>query len=162
MAGGLKRAGVRLVAYVPDNGLAPLIARLAGDPGVVCVPVCREEEAIGVVAGAYAGGRRAAVLLQVSGVGNSLNGIASLLLPHRIPAVLLISQRGELGEFNPAQVPMGRALRPVLDALGVLHFTPPDPGAAGPLVEQAVALACDTFQVVAVILPRAFPGEAPA
>lgn len=159
VASGLKRAGVRFCAYVPDNALGPILDRLAADPAFVRVPVCREEEAFGVLAGVYAGGGRAAVLLQVSGVGNSLNAIASLLLPHRIPAVMIVSQRGELGEFNPAQAPMGRALRPVLDALGVMHFTPSRPAEAGPLVRHAAALAYDSFQQVAVILPRLFPEE---
>jgi sulfopyruvate decarboxylase alpha subunit len=87
------------------------------------VPLTREEEGVGVLTGAYLGGQRGLLMMQVSGLGNSVNGLASLAIPYQIPFVILISQRGELGEFNPAQITMGMAARSVLDALQIQHFT---------------------------------------
>ena len=71
----------------------------------------REEEAFGIAAGMYLGGARPTVMLQSSGLGNSLNAITSLLIPYKIPALVIISMRGDAGEWNDAQVPMGRAVR---------------------------------------------------
>ncbi len=87
------------------------------------MPLTREEEGVGILTGAYLGGKRGILLMQVSGLGNRVNGLASLAIPYQIPFLILISQRGELGEFNPAQVAMGHAARPVLDALDIQHFT---------------------------------------
>ena len=72
--------------------------------------------------GQYVGGQRGAVLLPTSGVGNAINALASLAIPYQIPMPLFIGCRGELGEFNPSQVPMGQAFRPILDALRIPHF----------------------------------------
>jgi sulfopyruvate decarboxylase subunit alpha len=79
----------------------------------------REEEAFGIAAGLYLGGMKPTVMLQSSGLGNSLNALTSLLLPYQIPALVLISMRGDAGEWNAAQVPMGRAVRPICDAIGL-------------------------------------------
>jgi sulfopyruvate decarboxylase TPP-binding subunit len=69
------------------------------------------------------GGKRGLLMMQVSGLGNSVNGLASLAIPYQIPFLILISQRGVLGEFNPAQITMGTAACSVLDALDIQHFT---------------------------------------
>ena len=87
------------------------------------VAATREEEALGVAAGAYAVGRNAAVFMQSSGLGNCIASLASLCIPCRIPIPMFINLRGEVGEFNIAQVPMGRASRPILDVLGLIHYT---------------------------------------
>ena len=83
----------------------------------------REEEAFGIAAGLYLGGGRPAVMLQSSGLGNSLNAVTSLLLPYKIPTLMIISLRGDDGEWNAAQMPMGRALRGICDAMQVPHVT---------------------------------------
>ena len=89
----------------------------------------REEEAFGIAAGLYLAGARPTVMLQSSGLGNSLNAITSLLLPYQIPVLMIISMRGDASEWNAAQVPMGRAVPGILDAMGVPHLTA-DAGAA--------------------------------
>ena len=119
----LKANRLEILCYVPDIVLASLISRAEADPFFVVVPLTREEEGVGVLTGAYLGGRRGLLMMQVSGLGNSLNGLASLAVPYQIPFLMLISQRGELGEFNPAQIPMGQGARPMLDALGIQHYT---------------------------------------
>ena len=119
----LKANCLEVVCHVPDSVLAPLITRAEADPYFTVVSLTREEEGVGVLTGAYLGGRLGCLMMQVSGLGNSVNGLASLAIPYQIPFLMLISQRGELGEFNPAQIAMGRAARPVLDALDIQHFT---------------------------------------
>ncbi|MGN6359640.1 MAG: thiamine pyrophosphate-binding protein [Thermomicrobiales bacterium] len=119
----LREAGVRLLTVVPDEMLIPLIARARADEGFTTVIATREEEAFGIASGAFLGGTRAALLMQSSGFGNSVNALASLVTPYQLPIPFFISERGVLGEFNAVQVPMSRVLRPALDALGIPHVT---------------------------------------
>ena len=119
----LRANDVRLIAYVPDKVLVPLIDGAHGDPFFTAFSATREEEAVGIVAGAALGGLRGAVLMQSSGFGNAINALASLAVPYQVPLLLVISERGVLGEFNAVQVPIARTLRPVLDALAVPHAT---------------------------------------
>lgn len=116
-------AGVRLVSYVPDKVLIPLIDGVQRDPDFVAVPATREEEAIGIVGGGFMGGLRGTVMMQTSGFGNSINALASLAVPYQLPVLMVISERGVLGEFNPVQTLIARTLRPTLDALGIYHVT---------------------------------------
>ena len=104
----LKGADVSLIAYVPDISIYQATQLMEDDPYFRVVPATREEEAIGIAAGSYAVGRNAAVFMQSSGFGNCVNAIASLCIPCRIPVPLFINLRGQLDEFNIAQVPMGR------------------------------------------------------
>lgn len=113
----LKRNEVKLITYVPDKVLAPLIKGLKADPYFEIIGACREEEAVGIVAGAWMGGMRGAVLMQTSGFATLPNVIASLLMPYQIPAILIVSERGTLGEFNIGQALVCRTMRPVLDSL---------------------------------------------
>lgn len=119
----LREHGIRLVAYVPDETLIPLVRLVSADAGLVTLTATREEEAIGIAAGAFLGGGRGAVLMQSSGFGNSVNVLASLAVPYQVPVPLFIAERGTLGEHNAVQVPIARALRPTLDALGIPHVT---------------------------------------
>jgi len=114
---------VRLVAYVPDKVLIPLIDGAHDEATFTTFSATREEEAVGIVAGAALGGKRGAVLMQSSGFGNAINALASLAVPYQVPLVLVISERGVLGEFNAVQVPIARTIRPVLDALAIPHTT---------------------------------------
>ena len=154
----LKAHRLEVVCHVPDTVLAPLIARTEGDPFFTVVPLTREEEGIGVLTGAYLGGRRGLLMMQVSGLGNSVNGLASLAIPYQIPFLMLVSQRGELGEFNPAQVAMGRAARPVLDALDIPHFTLRSVNRVATLVEGALKTAYAAQRPVALFLSTEMVG----
>ena len=111
------------LVYLPDTVMGRLLALAESDPFFRLTGVHREEEAVGIVTGMYLGGQRGAMLIQNTGLGNSLNALGSLALAYRIPFPLVISLRGELGEFNPGQLHMGRAVTGCLDALGIQHFT---------------------------------------
>jgi sulfopyruvate decarboxylase subunit alpha len=125
---GLHAAGCRHVVYVPDNPLSHVLRILHGRfPDVTTTIATREEEAFGIAAGLYLGGARPAVMLQSSGLGNSLNAVTSLLVAYQIPALVLVSMRGDPGEWNAAQVPMGRAVAPICDAIGLHRATAETP-----------------------------------
>ena len=114
----LARAQVRIVGYVPDAGHQRLIELCQGDREMRAVVLTTEEEGIGLAAGAWLGGEKSVLLMQSSGVGNVINA-AGLLKTCRIPLVMIVTMRGEAGEFNSWQVPMGEATPGVLEAMGV-------------------------------------------
>jgi len=152
---GLHAAGSRHVVYVPDNPLSHVLRILRERyPDVRTTIATREEEAFGIAAGLYLGGARPTVMLQSSGLGNSLNAITSLLLPYRIPALIAISMRGDAGEWNEAQVPMGRAVRAICDAIGIPHTTAESAESAGETVRLMAQTAFATRTAGACLLPR--------
>lgn len=116
---GLKKHGIKVVAHVPDAVLTPLIKALEADPEFDVLPLTREEEGVGILSGAYLGGQRGALLMQSSGIGNCVNALGGLPLAYHLPFLMIVSPRGRLSEFNPSQVPAGRAAPRVLDALGI-------------------------------------------
>ncbi|HEX2514427.1 MAG TPA: thiamine pyrophosphate-dependent enzyme [Chloroflexota bacterium] len=154
----LKANGVRAVGHVPDLVLAGLIRQAEADDALDVYAPAREEEGVGVLCGAYLGGQRGVLLMQNSGVGNLVNALASLAVPNQIPFLMLISERGALHEFNPAQVGMAQCLRPVLDALGVPHVTLSRPEEVRPVVDGACALAFSTERPVALVLSPLLTG----
>jgi sulfopyruvate decarboxylase alpha subunit len=115
----LKAAKVRHVAYVPDAGHARLIDAAIRDPEMIATALTTEEEGIGLLLGAWLGGERGVLLMQSSGVGNCINTL-SLHANVRFPLPMLITMRGEWAEFNPWQIPMGRATAASLELMGVL------------------------------------------
>ncbi len=119
----LRRNDVRLVTYVPDNVLTPLIRAIEADDFFTAFSATREEEALGIVAGAWMGGMRGIVLMQTSGFATLPNAIASLAVPFQIPVLMMVSERGTLGEFNVGQALVAKTMRPVLDALAIEHHT---------------------------------------
>jgi sulfopyruvate decarboxylase alpha subunit len=119
----LKRHEVRLVTYVPDNVLRPLIDAVHADPFFTVFATTREEEALGIVAGAWMGGLRGILLMQTSGFATLANVIASLAVPFQVPVLMIVSERGTLGEFNIGQAMVAKTMRPVLDAIAVEHHT---------------------------------------
>jgi sulfopyruvate decarboxylase alpha subunit len=119
----LKENDVSLVTYVPDRVLTPLIENLHADPFFNTFPTTREEEAVGILTGAWMAGRHGAILMQTSGFATIPNVLASLVIPYQIPLLLFVSERGTLGEFNSGQALVCRTMRPVLDALAVEHHT---------------------------------------
>ena len=114
----LKRNDIRLVPYVPDRVLTTLIRNIHADPFFTTFPTAREEEAVGIVSGAWMGGLRGAVLMQTSGFATLANVLASLAIPYQIPLIMFVSERGTLGEFNYGQSLVCRTMRPVLEFAG--------------------------------------------
>lgn len=119
--GVLRDHGVRQVACVPDAGHKELIGLCERDGGMRMVPLTTEEEGIALLAGAWLGGEKGVLLMQSSGVGNCVN-MLSLARVCRFPLLMLVTMRGQWGEFNPWQVPMGQATPDVLRLAGVLVF----------------------------------------
>src|SRR5437588_4167775 len=115
----LREHGVTQFGYVPDAGHSILIDRSLGDPDVQSIALTTEEEGVALIAGADLGGARAVLLMQSSGVGNCIN-MLSLITGGRFPFLTLVSMRGDYGEGNPWQYPMGQGTVPVLEAMGVL------------------------------------------
>jgi sulfopyruvate decarboxylase subunit alpha len=140
---------------VPDNPLSHVLRVLREEfPDVRTTTATREEEAFGIAAGLYLGGARPAVMLQSSGLGNSLNALTSLLLPYQIPALVIISMRGEAGEWNAAQVPMGRAVRPICAAIGMACTDIESAADAADAVRLTAQAAFETRVPAACLLPR--------
>ncbi len=119
----LKSNDVKLVTYVPDKVFTPLIKAMHADPYFITFACTREEEAIGILTGAWMGGMRGVLLMQTSGFATLPNALASLAVPSQIPALFFVSERGTLGEFNFGQALVFRTMRPVLDALAIEHHT---------------------------------------
>lgn len=133
----LKKAGIDFVVSLPCVNLGKVMEMVDCDSGIIHVPVTREEEGFGICAGAYFGGKKPAILMQNSGLGNSVNVLASLYELYSIPILMIMSHRGTEGEFMGAQVPMGKATTGVLDALNIAYFNPKTPEEALELIPQA-------------------------
>lgn len=155
---GLKANGIEFAAHVPDEVTARVLTLLEADPAFTVIPVTREEEGVAVLAGAWLGGRRGALILQGSGVGNAINALASLCVGSQIPLLLVISERGRLGEFNPVQVPLGRAMPSILEALGIQSFWIDATEQVRPVLDGAAELAFASSLPVAVLLPTTLTG----
>jgi len=153
----LKAAGVRQVGYVPDAGHQRLIELCLADKAIKSVLLSAEEEGIGLAAGAWLGGVRGALLMQSSGVGNCLNQLGSVR-ECRFPLLMLITMRGQAGEFNPWQVPMGQATPTVLEAMGVVVHEANAAEAIAPKVDAAARLAFGSYHAVAVLISQAVIG----
>ena len=157
----LKENDVRLVSYVPDNVLTPLIGGAAADNYFMSVCATREDEAIATLAGAYMGGLRGVVMMQTSGFALIANALASLIVPSQIPAILVVSERGTLGEFNIGQVAVARTMRPTLDAIPVEHHTLTDEATMPFIVDKSIKQAFTTQSPVVFILSPLLTGGNP-
>jgi sulfopyruvate decarboxylase alpha subunit len=153
----LKAAEIRQVGYVPDAGHARLIERCQADPEIRAVGLTSEEEGIGLAAGAWLGGQRAALLMQSSGVGNCIN-MLSLAKSCRFPLTILVTMRGEWGEFNPWQVPMGTKTQAALELMEVLVYRVERAEDAGETVNAALDIAFNGGLVTAVLLSQRLIG----
>jgi sulfopyruvate decarboxylase alpha subunit len=158
----LKDNDVRLVTYVPDNVLIPLINGVTADNYFMPVTATREDEALGLLTGAYMGGMRGAVMMQTSGFGLVTNALASLIVPFQIPAILVVSERGTMGEFNIGQVTVSRAMRPTLDSMAVEHHTLTDDANLPFIVDRSIKQAMLTQSPVVFILSPLLTGGNPA
>jgi sulfopyruvate decarboxylase alpha subunit len=153
----LKDAGVRQVGYVPDAGHKRLIELCLADRELSTVVLSTEEEGIGLLAGAWLGGARGALLMQSSGVGNCINALG-MTRECRFPLLMLVTMRGQMGEFNPWQVPMGQATPAVLEAMGVVVHEANAAEAIAPAVDAAARLAFGSYQAAAVLISQAVIG----
>lgn len=131
-------AGVRVVGYVPDAGHKRLIELCQADKKMRAVVLTTEEEGIGLAVGAWLGGQKSVLLMQSSGVGNLIN-VLGMVQVCRFPLVMIVTMRGEQGEFNPWQVPMGRATSQVLETMGINVRRASDAKEVAPLVAEAFA-----------------------
>jgi sulfopyruvate decarboxylase alpha subunit len=152
------RVGIRQVGYVPDAGHSRLIALCQNDPNIADVVLTTEEEGVGLVAGAALGGQRAALLMQSSGVGNCIN-MFSLLRNCGFGCVILVTMRGEFGEFNPWQVPMGAITEDVLRLAGFLTYRVENPEDVDDIVGAGCDMAFDGNLQVAILLAQRLIGR---
>ncbi len=153
----LKAARVSVVGYVPDAGHAHLIKSAHADPEIDTVVLTTEEEGIALSAGAWLGGKRSVMLMQSSGVGNCIN-MLSLPVTCRMPFFTLVTMRGEWGEFNPWQVPMGTATPHVLTQAGVHVRRADHADDVAEMVGASAALAFDSHIPVAVLFSQRLIG----
>lgn len=150
--------GIGVMATVPDAGLSRLI-RMGNDaPETRVITLTTEEEGVGILTGLWAGGRRGLLAMQSSGVGNCVNAL-SLPAAMRAPCLLLVTMRGEWGEGNPWQVPMSRAVEPVLRAMGVLTLRAERAVEVGETFAAAADIAWESRQMAAVLVGQRVIGS---
>src|SRR4030081_2279535 len=137
----LKASGVRLVSALPETWLVHLIRMAEDDPEMILVRLAKEEEGVGISMGDHFAGVRSALLMQNHGLPRSSNGIVSGAMLYKMPLLLMISDRGHLGERDPWQTEGGRYTRRVLDALNIVHDELSHPEEAGVKIDRALALA---------------------
>ena len=154
----LKAAAVTQVCYVPDAGHSRLIGLSHADPAVNTTVLTTEEEGVALAAGAWLGGDRAVLLMQSSGVGNCIN-MLSLLASCRMPFLTFVTMRGEWAEFNPWQIPMGKATQQALEIMGVTVFRLESPEDAAEIASAAASLAFDSDQQIAVLISQRMIGR---
>ena len=153
----LREQNVRQAAYVPDTGLKRLIELVCADKKIRAVPLTTEEEGVALATGAWLGGERSALFLQSSGVGNCIN-MLGMAIECRIPLLMIITMRGQWGEFNPWQMPMAQATAPVLTAMGVIVQPVADADDVAETFAAAGRMAFNTNRVVAVQIAQRVVG----
>jgi sulfopyruvate decarboxylase subunit alpha len=150
----LKECDIRLVSALPETWLVHLIRMTDDDPTMILVRLAKEEEAIGISAGAHFAGIKSAMLMQNHGFLASINGIVSFAQLYKIPLLMLISYRGSFGERDPWQTQGGNVTEPVLRALGVPYFFLDSVDTVKKRIRHAQTLAESSLQPVAVLLTR--------
>lgn len=147
----LSQHRIGVVGYVPDAGHKRLIELCQADAHMRCVVLSTEEEGIGLAAGAWLGGERSVLLMQSSGVGNIVNALA-MVRECRFPLTLIVTMRGENGEFNPWQVPMGQATGEVLRVMGTVVHQVRDASDVAAQVEASLRIAHGSYCAAAVLI----------
>lgn len=155
---GLGAADVDLVAYLPDSVVGPLIELAEADETMDTVSVTREEAAVGVLSGAWLGGRRGALICQTSGLANTFNALGSLSKPWGLPFVGIVDRRGSIGEFNPAQVPGGYGMPDLLDTIGIRNHCLHDGHDVAEYVEMAAETAFSTQEPYVLLVEPTLTG----
>ena len=150
----LKGAGISVMSALPETWLVHLIRMADDDPEMILVRLAKEEEGVGISAGAHFAGRKSAMLMQNHGFLQSINGIVSLAHLYRIPLLMVISYRGHLGERDAWQTQGGMSTEPVLRSLGIPFYALADPLTLGRRVRDAQTLAESSLHPVALLLSR--------
>jgi sulfopyruvate decarboxylase alpha subunit len=153
----MQTRGIATVCTVPDGGLTPLLRMVEEDASMRLITLTTEPEGIGIATGCWLGGARAMLAMQSSGVGNCINALG-LPAALRAPCLLLVTMRGQWGEFNPWQVPMGQATRPALEAMGVKCFPVDRPEEVGETFAAAADLAFNSRVRAAVLVSQRIIG----
>jgi len=153
----MKARDIATVCTVPDGGLTRLLERVEADAAMRLVTLSSEQEGMGVATGCWLGGQRAMIAMQSSGVGNCINALG-LPVAYRAPCLMLVTMRGQWGEFNPWQVPMGQAVKPALEAIGVKCFPVDKPEEVGETFVAAADLAFNGWMSAAVLVSQRIIG----
>jgi sulfopyruvate decarboxylase alpha subunit len=153
----MKARGIATVCTVPDGGLTQLLSMVGAEPQMRLVTLTIEQEGIGIATGCWLGGGRAMLAMQSSGVGNCINSLG-LPAAFRAPCLMLVTMRGQWGEFNPWQVPMGQAVRPALEAVGVKCFPVDRAAEVGETFAAAADLAFNSGVSTAVLVSQRIIG----
>ena len=149
---GLKDAGINFIVSVPCVNLSKLLNMIDEDDEIIHIPVTREEEGIGICAGAYLGGKKTAILMQNSGLGNSINALKSLMELYEMPLLMIMSHRGTEGENICGQVPMGVSTPLILEAMDFKFFKPANPESAYEDILNSWELSEEEGRPVSVLL----------
>jgi len=149
----MKARDIQTVCTIPDGGLTQLLNMVVADKGMRLVTLSTEEEGIGVATGQWLGGKRSMIAMQSSGVGNCINALG-IPVTMRAPCLMLVTMRGQWGEFNPWQVPMGQATRTVLEAVGVRCFPVEHAAEVGETFAAAADIAFNSRLSAAVLVSQ--------
>jgi len=149
---GIKKAGIDIIASLPDINLLDVISRLESDGGIIHVPLCREEEGVGICAGARLVGKKPAIIMQNAGLLNSCNAIVTTAIQLELSILLIVYYAGDIGDRGFARV--GTATLPVLDALGLRHYVLRSSEEIDWTFKNAWILAEDSCRPVAVLLTK--------
>jgi sulfopyruvate decarboxylase subunit alpha len=158
----LKNCGIGLMSALPETWLVHLIRMAEDDPKTVLVRLAKEEEGVGISAGAHFAGVKSAMLMQNHGFLASINGIVSLAQLYRIPLLMLISYRGHFGERDSWQTQGGHVTEPLLRALGIPYAFLDDPAKVEKRIAEAQTWAYSSSHPVALLLTRELMWEEPA
>jgi len=150
----LVEAGIEFLPYVPDEVLSRVLEEAAERPKLSLIALTREEEGVGIACGIALAGRRCALMMQTTGMGNSLNAIGSVAMSQRIPLLIVVSERGGLGEIVSTQLPLGGSLRRILDAMAIPHFETTRQDELARLVRGAAETAYVSRTPVVITLPK--------
>ena len=149
---GLKKAKIDFIVSLPCVNLGKILEIIENDEEIIHIPVTREEEGIGICAGGFLGGRKTAILMQNSGLGNCINALASLYQLYSLPLLMIMSHRGTKGEPIVGQVPMGVATPKILESMNLKYFNPKTPIEASQTIADSWKLSISEKAPVSVLL----------
>jgi sulfopyruvate decarboxylase alpha subunit len=152
-----KQVGIEQIAYVPDAGHTQLIKDCEADNAMSVVSLTSEEEGVAMLAGGWLGGKKGALLMQSSGVGNCIN-MLSVVQECRFPLLMLVTMRGEWGEFNPWQLPMGQGTPQALESAGVVVQRVDRPEEVRDVVHAAALMTFSSNRPIAILLGQRLVG----